>query len=391
MLLLTRFTPYYLLFLTSLIGLIACQKQDQEPGQISRITLKVATPYLNTNTDLPLFWEMADQTGRLMTPPVSPEVYADGVLLANPGFYQQARPGPHVLEAHWGTVSSPPLSLTVRSQQAYPLVRLPIIYHLAKHLATRLSGQQLQTILNAANVLYRNQGNNPDPNQADSFIEFYPAANDPFGTALAQPGVHPLDFDDPSTDEGSKLKVDSLLQHWCVKQYVNVFVGIDWSKAIYAGKYNYSYYPPTPGGVYPSDLACGMKVPIRAAISLLEASMFEADIVAHELGHMLGLRHTFGDCEHGPVDVHVLDTPRQPETHPDADGRKFSCNRVYFRATNVMDYYNQRLGFTQDQVAVMRSILEYPVYLPLSGAVPLSPGNGRISTLVSEPVTIVVE
>jgi hypothetical protein len=356
-----------------LAGLIACQKQTDEFSDLARFDLKVTVPYLNADSTsrLRVSYELVNKAGQPMGV-LSDLIQLDvnGHHVPNSGgelSFSTTQTGPLTLQAHLGSHASTPLSVTARSAQTYPLVRLPVVFHLAKYVNAIIFGKQLQSILDGVNALYRDQRANPDPNHADSFIEFYLAAKAPSGQPLTSAGLNPLNFDNPPTDALSGAKVDSILKQWCIKKYINVFVNINWDRNLNPPGSSFSSYPPYQFGPAGGYSQCETIPATRSAIMIADQFSLTSDIVAHELGHMLGLTHTFGTCQSASGQAWVPDVPRHEQAHPDDQGYKLSCNAVRFLATNVMDYYNEfrRFGFTHDQVSIMRQSIAHPTYLPL--------------------------
>lgn len=86
------------------------------------------------------------------------------------------------------------------------------------------------------------------------------------------------------------------------------------------------------------------------------------ETLAHELGHFLGLAHTFvPTCS---VSSQVADSAHHEESYPDEQGLKYTCEKTPFMSEYVMDYYASRTSFNFDQVGYMRAIIKGGRYIP---------------------------
>ena len=374
-----------------LICLQACRRDQSEytllpgevPARITRLEIQVATPFVNVDSASQLlinyrayrpkeqFWydHPADKI----------ELYVNGLLHQSNTIFMPNQPGIFTLQARSGHLISEPISVTARNVKSYEPVRLPVVFHFPTN--ANPAATSLPTLLREVNALFRNRVPTTDPNQADSFIEFYPAEKDPSGRALIQPGLNRLPFSDQPTDSASAIKADSILRQWCVKSYINVFVKLNWLRNAYPVGYSYASTP----GLYTNRTAttifeCGSYRGHHSGPAVMIAYENNSGILAHELGHFLGLQHTFLlGCALKPVNYTIVDTPLHTEEHP-SEGRKRAYRGAPFVATNVMDYYIKRANFTQDQIRIMRSTIDDPTYLPL----PTKTRSGRLS--VGQPL-----
>ncbi|XWW45057.1 hypothetical protein JYG30_20315 [Fibrella sp. USSR17] len=385
------------------VATLACQ--PNEPGfslvptgqdqNINQLEVQVATPLVNVDTAARLLinYRAYDYKAQiwfdfldfLNGSPLSVTLFVDGVQQANKMFFQPDRPGVYTLQAKAGELVSPPISVTARAAQSYELVRLPVILHYTSSANTAL--MPITTLLRNVNRLYANQVSTSDPNQANAYIEFYPADRDPDGNLLAQPGMNRLPFSDQPTDSASAIKADSILRKWCIKKYINVFVKLNWLRNTYPVGYSYVSTP----GVYTNRPANGAFTceTYRSQYSgpaIMIDWENDPGILAHELGHYLGLPHTFAlGCSSttNSSNLTIQDTPRHVEERP-VNGKKRDCRGTPFIASNIMDYYVQKTNFTMDQVGLMRNTINNPVFLPL----PSKLAGGRLQAVLSMPEVV---
>jgi hypothetical protein len=315
----------------------------------------------------------------------------------------------------------------VRSPRTFEVIRIPLIFHFC--LPTRYnpnatesdaamqkkSLEQLKddNYIKILNQVFRNQYEKDiasyDPNAQDSFIEFYLAETDPDGKPLQQKGVNLLNFTKPyqtgSNYDYSTPDVKEYLQNrenivkkWNPNMYLNFFV------EPFANNYGYSGAA-ADGGLdidrkqfISSDF---FKLPIVGSnigygtfyakglntfIYLNGSTHFFSPnsnssierVIPHEIGHILGLPHTFGASSNCADKIHsdgLFDTPTSAYSTSIRD-----CSGVQFIQRNIMSYLfvENKQYFTYDQVTVMRATIEAGFNLPT----PRNKGksSGRISS-----------
>lgn len=199
-------------------------------------------------------------------------------------------------------------------------------------------------------------------NQVDPNFEFYLATIGPDGNPLEELGINRIFSEKPSFPYGDENTYKYLFdQMWNPSEYVNVFV-MNINNVT-----GFAFLPPitTPN------------IPLSRFYGLAIIKGGGSETLVHEIGHFLGLPHTFSNgnqCKDG-------DDFQDTESYNDDLKKTFqllitNCEGEYFFPTNIMDSYpSARNSFTLDQVIKMRSILERGHFLPVN-----SSPNGRIKT-----------
>ncbi|NML65622.1 T9SS type A sorting domain-containing protein [Hymenobacter sp. RP-2-7] len=210
---------------------------------------------------------------------------------------------------------------------------LPVVVHViydgeAVGTGTNLSQAQVQSQLDVLNEDYRNR--NADgtlvpsvfqPLRGDAQFQFQLAGIDPLGRPMAEPGIDRVDrhaqgWAAPPYGSPSDLAyIENVIKpqtSWNPDNYVNI-----WVMSLGGNLLGYAQLPDNTaglGGLYPQGgLAATDGVVIQYAafgrVGTLAANYDRGRTTTHELGHFLGLRHTWGDADCG--DDYVADTPTQ--------------------------------------------------------------------------------
>ncbi|GAB4038663.1 hypothetical protein GCM10028809_57530 [Spirosoma gilvum] len=255
---------------------------------------------------------------------------------------------------------------------------------------SNISDQQIVSQIQVLNEDYRYQvGTNGATNPAgsDSGIEFFLAQTDPQGQPTTgitrhyypnQTSFLPFDLTDALTL--------SQISHWPSDRYLNIWV------TTLTG--NYLGYTPFPTA---DDTIQGLSTPSESSLdgttidyryfgrqqgTVTSSTYGYGRTATHEIGHWLGLFHTWGDAICG--DDYIADTP--PCEGPN---QSFSCQPIYSTCSGIktrnliedyMDYSPDRCMslFTADQIARMHAVLK------------LSPRRARLAQPVIETESLLV-
>jgi hypothetical protein len=219
---------------------------------------------------------------------------------------------------------------TLRAQRtAAATYTLPVVVHVihsgeAVGTGTNLSQVQVQSQLDVLNEDYRNRNADRElvpsafkPVRADAQVQFVAALIDPSGRRLPEPGIDRVSrvakgfaappFSPTYIDEVIKPSTD-----WDPSQYVNIWV-LDLSDKLLG----YAQFPDNTAGLGGLSALGGAAatdgvVVLYSAfgrVGTLSPRYDKGRTLTHELGHWLGLRHTWGDAECG--DDYCADIPTQ--------------------------------------------------------------------------------
>ncbi len=299
--------------------------------------------------------------------------FANETTLAGSQF-DAVQQGEYKITARIGSLQSNVVALTVLPPGAYPLIRVPVVFHTV---GTSMTAAQARTLIEGATAAFRNRWQNygepKDPLSADCYIEFYAADRDPAGNVLPVRGVDAVTA--LKTEYTQPEAVALAANHyWNPNRYLNVWV------FNLTGSYtnsSFAYFS------YVSESLIGLSTGTRGTTPSQIFGVFQnakhtslVPVFAHEVGHVFGLRHVFDGngsqanaC--GATDPDYCgDTPYYDRLAYAANIRQLNKNRVScdgtpYVSTNFMDYdYSYENSFTPDQRLRVRHVVSYGLWLP---------------------------
>lgn len=264
---------------------------------------------------------------------------------------------------------------------------LPVVFHIIhsgeEDTVQCVASEVIAGLVRECNRYYRNEFNGFS---VDMNLELLPAAEDPEGTALDEPGIHRvLRSNSARQDSEAFLGEDNTKDAdllWDPNRYVNVYV----FAFIAPNELGRATLPCTPRENSLEGLQANNTYYTRLpehpwGICLNNAYLHEENApktLAHELGHYLGLLHVFALSDCAAESDYCDDTPSYNRTEYEswltANGTRLSflqkcqrrgCDGQTFISYNMMDYdYSYQDRFTPDQFLRIRHVLEHSPLIP---------------------------
>ncbi len=247
---------------------------------------------------------------------------------------------------------------------------IPVIFHIVYNNASEnLSDAEIQALLDELNEDY--QLMNADASNArssfgfvpaDADIEFCLAMRDPQNQPLATPGINRVPtsvtyFDPDVNTNDMKYSSSGGTEAWNRNNYLNVWI-CDITNGATFGTAGYAYKPGISSIGIPSDID-GIVIDYNIGTTA------NSNVLTHEVGHYLGLSHTWGNSNQAAGcsdDDGLSDTPNTAGPSFDysgsCTGNQTTCGSTQTQYENYMDYSNCTCMFTTEQANLMTSVLQ---------------------------------
>lgn len=252
--------------------------------------------------------------------------------------------------------------------------RVPVVVHVI-HAGESVgegfnySSERIESQIRTLNEDFRRKegspGFNSHPDGEDTQIEFVLAQIDPQGNPtngivrVDQNSIH------PPTGIGDFITLCSKYSYWNPEKYLNVWCWDIGLHGIYAGK---SRFPvsdleglPTPDQEAEGDGIFINAINFGQGETNTLPNLDMGRTLTHEMGHFLGLLHTFGPLNNCDYSDYCDDTPpTRSATNGCPAEKSMACDGRPAMIENYMDYaYDRCMNiFTKDQTARMRTVLE---------------------------------
>ncbi len=359
-------------------------RQDTNANlQVARIELASSTQVMIANGIAATTFEVAyfAPDGRAISTADGWTIYVNGKTLEGPQF-TTTHPGDYRIVAKAGEVTSNEVVVTARQDKAYEIVTIPVVFHIghfgeAVGSGANLSADMVQDLLDALNRGYANQFGSTNPNAVDMRVRFRLAEADESGNAFVEKGIVRTNVTTYDTGLGTNKAGNGELgltewrawqenEYLAPRSYYNIWLYP--AEENWAGLANYpsiSLNNPLAGitgfehGRRSSLIDTHFNVPSPRINTRHRAGI--TTTLIHEIGHTLGLRHTFSDnncasadyCE----DTYSYSYPNVDQACADNKGAKTPNE-------NFMDYNGSRTTFTYDQRERVRHTIEHALWFP---------------------------
>lgn len=265
------------------------------------------------------------------------------------------------LEADYHKLMQDAKQVTIEKGTKRQRYIIPVVFHILHQYGNEnISDEQIQDAIAVLNRDFQKQ--NADTSVVidefkgiigDADIEFRLANIDPWGNCTD--GIERI-----YTHESEIGDNNSKFNQWHRSKYLNIWV----SKITNDGAAGWTYKPAAVEGAF--FYADGIMILHSYVGRIGTGSNYSSRALTHEIGHWLGLSHTWGDNNDPMIacgDDGIDDTPMTKGYNfcPTPATAKVCSDTIVENYQNYMDYSYCSVMFTQDQVNLMRGVIQLGV------------------------------
>lgn len=367
--------------------LVACnEKGVQDPktiyGTPISMTLESNSSYMVTGEDRVLRLYPCVQTDQGKRYPFDLDeviFFSNGIPMSGDTFSTTVA-GDYFFSARFRNIASDTLVVHVRADKVFDVYEIPLLFHIyrKKGEAPPIDHLAIQTVVEQLNQVFRRMpgtmGWNDRPSGIDTYLQFHLATLDSLDQPLEEAGVVQREGVDMN------LALDFYF-NWDMAKYLNIHLFYETNNELTRIGYAevaYSFGDNTFPGIrllrkgnliYNEKEFAEVEMKYFASAAGIPQVVFgqgnAAFLLAHEVGHVFGLHHTFVRME----ETDFCDDTR-PYLYPDEKLKRYcgweisSHTQPYIENINIMDYESSpHFEITYDQRERMRWVLDNSPWL----------------------------